>query len=67
MNDLYKALYIQAVDSCVEECSKDGINHAWLWERKYAELIVRECLEQCQISLDDFSYCRIAEHFGMEY
>lgn len=42
--DLISKLYEQAVDHCVElGPNEDGTNRAWVWEEKFAELVVREC------------------------
>lgn len=62
MNNLYKELYIKAADFCIKECTKDEVNQAWIWERKYAELIVKECLA-C-LHWDERE--NILKRFGME-
>lgn len=59
MNNLYKDLYNQAVALCIEQ----GSNEAWLWEKKYAELIVKECIS---VSPSGDANYNISEHFGME-
>ena len=41
MNNVYKELGAQAT----EYCQARGENTAWLWEEKFAELVVRECLK----------------------
>jgi hypothetical protein len=43
--ELISKLYAKAVDYCVEQGpNPDGTNKAWLWEEKFAELIVQECV-----------------------
>lgn len=43
--ELISKLYTQAVDHCVEQGpNSDGTNKAWLWEEKFAELIINECI-----------------------
>lgn len=67
MNNLYKDLYQKSVDICVSEANRQGLTHeeglAWLWERKYAELVVLECVNQMSDYLDKQ---RVLKHFGME-
>lgn len=57
MNDKYQDLYDQAIQQCIESGDRDP----WVWERKFAELIIRECLKFC----DGDTNCYISEHFGM--
>jgi hypothetical protein len=53
--ELISKLYAKAVDYCVEQGpNPDGTNKAWLWEEKFAELIVQECAELVQGCLGDF-------------
>ena len=59
MNNLYKDLYKQSITLCI----KQGSNEDWAWEKKYAELIVRECMK---VSCSGDANYFIAEHFGME-
>ena len=59
MNDLYQDIYYEAHNRCFTESNSD----AWTWEKRYAELIVRECLEQVSDFLDKQ---RIIKHFGLE-
>lgn len=59
MNDLYKDLYYQAVEWCVSQ----GSDEAWAWEKKYAELIVKECM---RVSCNSNASYFIAEHFGLD-
>lgn len=44
------------------QCEEIGRNEAWLFELKFAELIIRECLNFC----DDHSEDKIRKHFGVE-
>ena len=55
MNNLYK----QSITLCI----KQGSNEAWAWEKKYAELIVKECMK---VSCSGDANYFIAEHFGLE-
>jgi len=41
MNDTYKRLANEAADYCSEQA--DG--SAWTWERKFAELLIEDCLK----------------------
>lgn len=44
--ELISKLYAQAVDFCVEQGpNPDGTNKAWLWEEKFVELVVKECMD----------------------
>ena len=56
MNDKYKEIYNWAAELCHE-------GTAWEWEKRYAELIVQECLNQMSDYLDKQ---RVLKHFGME-
>lgn len=45
--DLISKLYQQAVEHCVQQGpNADGTNRAWVWEEKFAELIVTTCTDQ---------------------
>lgn len=44
MIEKYKTLSCIAADECVEHC-KENENVPWLWEEKYAALIVEACIE----------------------
>lgn len=59
MNNIYKDLYTQAVNWCVTQ----RCNEAWLWEKKYAELIIKECMK---VSCNGDANSYIAEHFGLD-
>jgi hypothetical protein len=59
MNDLYQDLYYEASVQCINESKSD----AWTWEKRYAELIVKECLGQTSDHLDKQ---RVIKHFGLE-
>jgi hypothetical protein len=59
MNNLYKDLYSKAVEWCVSQ----GSDEAWSWEKKYAELIVEECIS---VSPSGDANCNIREHFGLD-
>lgn len=66
MNDVYRELYLKSVDDCILESERLGLTPdkglAWLWEKKYAELIVQECVNQMSDYLDKQ---RVLKHFGM--
>ena len=49
MNDLYKKLAGQSADEC-------ELSIAWEWERKYAELIINQCVA----IVDSFDSCGTA-------
>jgi hypothetical protein len=59
MNGLYQDLYYQASMQCFFE----GESDAWTWEKRYAELIVKECLSQMSDHLDKQ---RVIKHFELE-
>ena len=71
MNERFKELSKQAVDyaSACEAEAWDGA-----YERKFAELIVQECLKMCKTAVGNKDYntgrmhCydNIKEHFGVE-
>ena len=44
MNERIKTLAYQADKECVAA----GLNHAWEWEKRFAELIIKDCLEIVQ-------------------
>ena len=58
MNDKFKELASLATEYCIEK----GVNDAWIWEQKYAELIIRECMDQCN---DGDSTYFISQRFGV--
>lgn len=66
MSNIYKELYSKAVDACVHEANRQGLTHeegfAWQWERKYVELIIKDCVNQMSDYLDKQ---RVLKHFGM--
>lgn len=66
MNNLHKELYSKAVDACISEANRQGLTHeeglAWLWEKKYAELIVQECVNQ----MSDYIECLKSEIEDMQ-
>jgi hypothetical protein len=76
--ELISNLYAKAVDYCVEQGpNPDGTNKAWLWEEKFAELVVLECvaLQYKNIivgSVSEYNRGRreltedILKHFGAE-
>lgn len=45
MNEQYKVLAKEATQWC--EDNAQGTPIAWEWEEKFAELIIRECLQIC--------------------
>ncbi len=47
MNSRYQILATQASDWCVENADSFDTN-AWQWERKFAELILRDVLIICE-------------------
>ena len=51
--ELIQKLYEQAADYCV---SHAGDDHAWQWEEKFAELIVKECVKACALHSDVESF-----------
>jgi hypothetical protein len=63
MNERLKELANQAWRHA-DDNSRDGDGtHGWLYRDKFAELIVRECIAQCN---DGDSRYFIATHFGVE-
>lgn len=42
--DILLKLYQESVDDCIDFCNNTGINQAWLWEEKFAELLLNECI-----------------------
>lgn len=76
--ELISKLYHEAVDYCVNQGpNPDGTNRAWVWEEKFAELIVRECVSMHTKNIivgGDTTYNRgrrelvegIMEYFGVE-
>lgn len=66
--DLISKLYTQAVDFCVEQGpTPDGTNKAWVWEEKFAELIVKECAWIADHTVDrgDVPSFQIKKYFGV--
>lgn len=65
MNERIKELSLQASDSIPDDVSAE---HAmYLFQKKFAELIVRECVLISRTSTDGFSAGkRMEEHFGVE-
>lgn len=71
--ELLQKLYSEAVEKCVKiSNTTDGASQAWLWEEKFAELIVNECVKLMRTK--DYSYtadpifeasCDIQERFGI--
>lgn len=64
-----QGLYIAATDYCIQE----GRNEAWLFEKKFAELIVNECAAvQERSSTERHGYDKysdgetIKKHFGVQ-
>lgn len=44
MNNRYKELARQATDYCCDRAE----SQAWLWEEKFAELIIKECINNIE-------------------
>ena len=71
MNDVYKRLVKEATDWCSENAV--GTPVAWEWEEKFAELVVCECINQCNARVGNSDYntgrmhCAsdIKDHFGI--
>jgi len=57
MNERIKELSVQAEQDC---CT----NIAWEWEKKFAELIIRECIDLVQFNSKGAGEA-IKEHFGV--
>ena len=70
MNEEYKHLAIEATRWC--EANAQGTPIAWEWEAKFAELIIKQCVQICDNNIDDnFSSAicarnEIKEHFGVK-
>lgn len=70
--ELLTKLYTESVDYCVAQGpNEDGSNRAWIWEEKFAELIVQECEVALQPILRDMisrgkAVELIREHFGVK-
>jgi len=63
MNNIYKELARQATDYCVDRKE----NKAWLWEEKFAELIVKECASIITAHTQStWNGSLILEHFRVE-
>ena len=62
MNNRFKELSNKAF----EECCEIGKSEAWLWEQKFAEAIIKECV--CILSLNgyDNAITYINEYFGLD-
>ena len=69
--DIVQRLYFKAE----ELCDAEGRNEAWLFERKFAELIIEECIQvggpedsyaDCWFKAKAHSVAEIKEHFGVE-
>lgn len=64
MTDIHKERIRKIADEAGEWCSKNS-DGAWgmlEWECKFAELLVRECMDQCEDMDDRY---RIGIHFGV--
>jgi hypothetical protein len=54
--ELLTKLYEEAVDYCIaQDPNPDGTNKAWIWEERFAELLIKECqiallTEECNTS-----------------
>jgi hypothetical protein len=46
MIEKYKTLSCIAADVCVEQCIGQDENIPWIWEEKYAALVVEACIEE---------------------
>ena len=65
--ELLKRLYDDAVSKCND-------NTAWMFEERFAELIIQECMDMCKTAVGNADYntgrlhCleNIKEHFGVE-
>ena len=70
MNNRYKELALQATNYCASRGAFDAdfSGDAWLWEEKFAELIIQDCIK-CSIVNNpdvhiDISHL-IKSHFGI--
>jgi len=63
MNDEYKHIAVEATKWCEEHAQ--GTPVAWEWEKKYAELIIKQCTDICTMCQDDVAYDEIKEYFGV--
>lgn len=61
MNNKIRALATQATNYCREEYKDYEGYTAWLWEEKFGELIIQECLKTLDPS-DDL--CSMREEYG---
>jgi hypothetical protein len=72
--ELLTKLYSDAVEYCVAQPpNADGTSKAWLWEEKFAELIVLQCGVALNhnyppddlLPINEVMHC-LKEHFGVE-
>ena len=68
MNDRIKELAEQAEQYAHEQNDKHGVRFKTEYDRKFAELIVKECADISDASFHDGSagYTAILKHFGVE-
>lgn len=72
--ELISKLYQEAVNYSVNlGPNPDGTNRAWVWEEKFVDLIVKECVSVgCTAFLNDnstapiFPAKQICQHFGVK-
>jgi hypothetical protein len=71
MNEEYKHIAIEVTRWC--EANDHDMSVDWVWEEKFAELIIKECLQIC-IDVDESPYGYnsvltahkiIKQHFGV--
>ena len=67
MNNRIKELGLQAADWLDDQESVNTAHAMQLYQEKFAELIVRECVDVAdEVSMDDTIGYALLEHFGVE-
>ena len=67
MNERIKKLGLEAADWLDDQESVNTAHAMQLYQEKFAELIVRECVDVAdEVSMDDTIGYALLEHFGVE-
>ncbi len=66
MNDLFKKLAAEADDYAAEKARDGFTNYQLAYDRKYAELIVRECISIASTAKSLEAAANIKQHFGIK-
>ncbi len=66
MSEVLKDIYMQSVEDMVKEHKNALYCSAWTWEKRFAELIIKEYIEEFEGSTPSEEYLtKIKTHFGI--